>query len=71
MAISRFKVHDGKKYYSIAAAAKLAGTIPRLITEIISTEGIEYRNFEVNGSVYISAEEFDLYLKRRVKLTNG
>jgi hypothetical protein len=65
MATPKQIVHEGKLYYSLAEAARLLGTTTGKLKEIIGPEGIEYRNFRVNGRMWVSALDLANYLRRR------
>lgn len=65
MAVKTQKMHEGRLYYSVPAAARLLGTTTTKLKQIIGPEGIEYRNFCVNGALWVSARDLADYLRRR------
>lgn len=65
MAAKTQKVHEGKLYYSMPAAAKLLGTTTTKLKQIIEPEGIECRNFRVNGVLWVNAQDIVSYMRRR------
>ncbi len=65
------KLIAGQLYCSLAEAARaLRTTTPKLKT-IIAQEGIEYRNFRVNGRMWVSVRDLTDYMKRRDAQTAG
>jgi hypothetical protein len=65
MAAKTQKLHDGKLFYSMPAAARLLGTTTTKLKQIIGPEGIEYCNFRVNGALWVNALDIANYLRRR------
>lgn len=65
MAVKTQRMHEGKLYYSAPAAARLLGTTTTKLKQIIGPESIEYRNFCVNGALWVSAQDLADYLRRR------
>ncbi len=65
MAAKTQVIHEGTLYYSMSAAARLLGTTTTKLKQIIEPEGIEYRNFRVNGPLWVSAQDIASYLRRR------
>lgn len=65
MAAKTQMMHEGKLYYSMPAAARVLGTTTTKLKEIIGPEGIEYRNFRVNGALWVSAQDLADYVRRR------
>ena len=65
MAAKTQMMHEGKLYYSMPAAARVLGTTTTKLKEIIGPEGIEYRNFRVNGALWVSAQVLADYVRRR------
>ena len=59
--------HEGKLYYSMPAAAKLLGMTTTKLKQIIEPEGIGYRNFRVNGQIWVNASDIANYRRRREK----
>lgn len=66
MAAKTQVMHEGKLYYSVAAAAKLLGTTSPKLKQIMVPEGFEWTNFRVNGPIWISAESIVSYMRRKV-----
>lgn len=64
MAAKTQMMHEGKLYYSMAAAARLLGTTTTKLKQIIGPEGIEYCNFRVNGPLWVSASDIANFLRR-------
>lgn len=58
-------MHEGKLYYSMPAAARVLGTTPTKLKQLIEPEGIEYRNFRVNGVLWVNAQDILSHLRRR------
>lgn len=67
MATKTHMMHDGKLYFSMPAAAKLLGTTTTKLKQIVAPEGIEYRNFRVNGALWVNAQDLEAYLRRRAQ----
>lgn len=65
MATKTQMMHEGKLYYSMPAAAKLLGTNTTKLKQILGPERIEYRNFRVNGTLWVSAQDLVSYLRRK------
>lgn len=61
-------VHDGEKYYSMPAAARLLGTNVTKLRQIIIEENIEWENFRTNGRIWLSAKSLIAYMERCGKL---
>lgn len=57
-------MHEGKLYYSLPAAARVLGTTTTKLKQIIGPECIEYRNFRVNGKIWVSASDLASYMRR-------
>lgn len=67
MAVKTQKMHEGKLYYSMPAAARLLGTTTPKLKQLLIPEGFEWANFRVNGPIWVSAESIAGYLSRRGK----
>lgn len=65
MAVKTQMVFEGELYYSMPAAARLLGTTTTKLKQIIGPEAIEYRNFRVNGALWVNAKDLANYLRRR------
>ncbi len=71
MAARTQKMHEGKLYYSLPAAARALGTTTTKLKQLIEPEGIEYRNFRVNGVLWVNAQDIVKYLRRRDRKAKG
>lgn len=47
MAVKTQKMHEGKLYYSMPAAARLLGTTTPKLKQLLIPEGFEWANFRV------------------------
>ncbi len=65
MAAKTQMMHEGKLYYSVATAAKLLGISKPKLKQLIEPEGIEYCNVRANGSIWVSAQDINSFLRRR------
>ena len=65
MAAKTQMMHQGKLYYSVAAAAKLLGISRPKLKQLIGPEGIEYCNVRANGAIWVSSQDINSYLRRR------
>jgi hypothetical protein len=59
------KIHEGKRYITFPAAAKMLGTTTTKLKGIIASEGMAWRNFQTNGKLFVKLNDIRAYLKRR------
>lgn len=57
-------VFEGEQWYAVPLVAKLLGTSATKVRKLIEPEGLEWRNFRVNGPIYISAVSLSAYQQR-------
>ncbi len=57
-------VKNGVVYYSVAGTAELLGTTKPKLREIMGRNELEWTQFELNGSIFVTAISIAAYLKR-------
>lgn len=67
MAAKNQIIHEGKVYYSFAAAARLLGTTTPKLKQILIPEDIEFLNLRVNGPLWVSADDLIRFIERKKK----
>lgn len=64
-------IHEGKLFYSVSAVAKLIGTTPEKVRQLVNREGLEWANFRVNGPIWVEADGVHEYLRCKYEESRG